>query len=118
MRWRKPARHVFAEASRPRITEDSCPAGLGSRRDMEELIKAGRVTVNVRWPNWVRASVMKTWCGGSQERACSCCGQDARIMLYHKPEGEIVSRDDPEGRASVFDRLPQMRTSKWIASGA
>lgn len=40
-----------------------------------------------------------------------------RVMLYHKPEGEIVSLDDPEGRPSVFDKLPQMKTSKWIAVG-
>ena len=38
-------------------------------------------------------------------------------MLYHKPEGEIVSRDDPQGRPSVFDKLPQMQASKWIAIG-
>ena len=38
-------------------------------------------------------------------------------MLYHKPEGEIVSRDDPQGRPSVFDKLPQMQSSKWIAIG-
>jgi 23S rRNA pseudouridine2605 synthase len=38
-------------------------------------------------------------------------------MLYHKPEGEIVSRDDPEGRPSVFEKLPQMQSSKWIAIG-
>jgi 23S rRNA pseudouridine2605 synthase len=38
-------------------------------------------------------------------------------MIYHKPEGEIVSRDDPQRRPSVFDRLPQLRSSKWIAIG-
>ncbi|MGE5028240.1 MAG: 23S rRNA pseudouridine(2605) synthase RluB, partial [Betaproteobacteria bacterium] len=93
-------------------------SGLGSRRDMEELIKAGRVTVN----------------GKVAELAMRIGGDDVvrvdrknvrvrpadrmpRVMLYHKPEGEIVSRDDPEGRPSVFDRLPQMRTSKWIAIG-
>jgi 23S rRNA pseudouridine2605 synthase len=40
-----------------------------------------------------------------------------RVMIYHKPEGEIVSRDDPQARPSVFDRLPQLRSSKWIAVG-
>lgn len=93
-------------------------AGLGSRRDMEELIKAGRVTVNgqvaelgarVGDEDMVRVD--------RKNVRVRAAGKMPRIMLYHKPEGEIVSRDDPEGRASVFDRLPQMRTSKWIAIG-
>ncbi|HQT26220.1 MAG TPA: pseudouridine synthase, partial [Burkholderiales bacterium] len=40
-----------------------------------------------------------------------------RVMLYHKPEGEIVSHDDPEKRATVFEKLPRMRSSKWISIG-
>ncbi len=93
-------------------------AGLGSRRDMEELIKAGRVTVNgqvaelgarIGDEDMVRVD--------RKNVRVRAAGKMPRIMLYHKPEGEIVSRDDPEGRASVFDRLPQMRTSKWIAIG-
>jgi 23S rRNA pseudouridine2605 synthase len=40
-----------------------------------------------------------------------------KVLLYHKPEGEIVSRDDPQDRPSVFDELPRLRSSKWIAIG-
>ena len=40
-----------------------------------------------------------------------------RVILYHKPAGEIVSHDDPGGRASVFARLPKLRTGKWLSVG-
>ncbi len=93
-------------------------AGLGSRRDMEELIKAGRVTVNGQVAE-LGARIGDDDIVRVDRKNVRVRPADRmpRIMLYHKPEGEIVSRDDPEGRASVFDRLPQMRTSKWIAIG-
>lgn len=93
-------------------------AGLGSRRAMEEWIAAGRVSVNgepatlgmrVVAGDLVRAD-RRTIRVGERARA-------ARILLYHKPEGEIVSRDDPDKRASVFDKLPRLRGQKWIAIG-
>lgn len=93
-------------------------AGLGSRRDMEELIKNGRVTVN--------GQVAELGSRVGDEDMLRVDGKNVRVRpadrmprvtLYHKPEGEIVSRDDPEGRPTVFDRLPQMNTSKWIAIG-
>ncbi|MGC2047310.1 MAG: pseudouridine synthase [Gallionella sp.] len=93
-------------------------AGLGSRRAMEEWIVAGRITVNgelaslgmrVMEGDLVRAD-RRTIQVGSQVGA-------TRILLYHKPEGEIVSRNDPQKRASVFDKLPKLRGQKWIAIG-
>ncbi|HEX5337199.1 MAG TPA: pseudouridine synthase [Gallionella sp.] len=93
-------------------------AGFGSRRMMEEWIAAGRVSVNgepatlgmrVVEGDLIKAE-RRTIRVGERERA-------ARVLLYHKPEGEIVSRDDPEKRASVFDKLPKLRGQKWTAIG-
>lgn len=101
-----------------RLQKVLAQAGFGSRREMEEWISAGRVSVNgepatlgmrVVEGDLVKAD-RRTIRVGERERA-------PRILLYHKPEGEIVSRDDPEGRASVFDKLPKLRGQKWIAIG-
>lgn len=92
--------------------------GLGSRREMEALVRAGRVTVNGE-----RASIGARVgpsdvirVEGRQVRGAERT-RPPRVLLYHKPEGEIVSRDDPAGRASVFDRLPPARGGKWLAVG-
>ncbi|MBI2295881.1 MAG: rRNA pseudouridine synthase [Betaproteobacteria bacterium] len=93
-------------------------AGLGSRRDMEQCIRDGRVTVNGAKAQ-IGARVGphdSVRIDGKPVRLRSEPGLP-RVLLYHKPEGEIVSRDDPEGRASVFERLPPLRGAKWLAVG-
>lgn len=101
-----------------RLQKVLAQAGFGSRREMEEWIAAGRVSVNgepaTLGMRVVAGDLVKT------ERRTIRVGERehaVRILLYHKPEGEIVSRDDPEGRASVFDKLPRLRGQKWIAIG-
>ena len=93
-------------------------SGLGSRRDMELLIASGRVTVNGA-PAQIGARV------GPHDQI-KVAGRVVharpstrlpRVLLYHKPEGEIVSRDDPRGRPSVFERLPVMTGAKWLSIG-
>lgn len=92
--------------------------GLGSRRDMEEAIAAGRVEVNGKV-----ATVGEKVAYGDRVRfdgknvALKWPDRLPRVILYHKQEGEIVSRDDPEGRVSVFARLPKVSSSRWIAIG-
>ncbi len=93
-------------------------AGLGSRRDMEQLIGEGRVSINglpakvgdrVKPGDLVKVNgklVRLQW-----------KKQMPRVLLYHKPEGEIVSRDDPEGRPSVFAGLPGVRGGRWVSVG-
>lgn len=113
----------------PRATNDSdapadeklqkvlARAGLGSRREMETWIDAGRVSVdgavaalgdrvNVNQVIRVDGKLVET------SRPVR-----KRVIMYHKPEGEICSRQDPEGRPSVFDHLPNLRVGKWINIG-
>ncbi len=93
-------------------------AGLGSRRDMEALIASGRITVNgkVAAPG---ASVTPADVVRRDRRLLHLPfeAELPRVLLYHKPEGEIVSQDDPQHRASVFDKLPRVRGGRWVAVG-
>lgn len=93
-------------------------SGLGSRREMEELVRAGRVTVNGA-PAVIGARVSPRDVIQVNGRTLSRSEETtpARVLLYYKPEGEIVSHDDPGGRPSVFDRLPRPRGAKWLAVG-
>lgn len=93
-------------------------AGLGSRREMEELIATGQVTINGKVAGTGdRAGPDDIVRVGKRTIHFKSGGRPPRVVLYHKPEGEIVSHDDPEGRPSVFDKLPQLRSSKWISIG-
>lgn len=93
-------------------------AGLGSRRALEERIANGLVKVNGEVAT-VGSSVKsgdkveldgKSFIATAQTEA-------PRALIYHKPEGELTTRDDPEGRATVFDQLPQIKGARWVAVG-
>jgi 23S rRNA pseudouridine2605 synthase len=92
-------------------------AGFGSRREMEQWIAAGRVSVNGEAAGvGTRVSAHdRVTVDGRPVRLRR--GVPERVLLYHKPTGEIVSRDDPEGRAEVFGKLPRLRGAKWVAVG-
>ncbi len=93
-------------------------AGLGSRRDMEELIQSGRVTVNGQVAELgMRVSPDDSIRANGRALKLRSADRLPRVLLYHKPEGEIVSRDDPEGRTSVFERIPILASSWWVAVG-
>jgi 23S rRNA pseudouridine2605 synthase len=95
-------------------------AGIGSRRDMEELIISGRVSVNGE-PAHIGQRVLPTdqvrVNGKPLNRRASSAARPPRVLLYHKPAGEIVSQDDPERRPTVFERLPKVSGSRWVAVG-
>lgn len=111
-------RDLTAEDDAPKLHKVLADAGLGSRRDMEELIIAGRVSVNGE-PAHIGQRILPT----DQVRINGkliqrkIAKRPPRVLVYHKPAGEIVSHSDPEGRPSVFDRLPTMKAGKWLAVG-
>ncbi|MDE2117489.1 MAG: rRNA pseudouridine synthase [Betaproteobacteria bacterium] len=103
-----------------RLQKVLAQAGLGSRREMEEWIAAGRVTVNGEVATLGMRVVEGDVVRADNKRPIRIKAQDTRlprVLLYHKQEGEIVSRDDPEQRSSVFDKLPRLSGMKWIAIG-
>lgn len=93
-------------------------AGVGSRREMERLIEAGQVKVNgqvAKLGDRV-TSKDKIFVNG-QRVALRQELTRRRVILYNKPEGEICSRLDPEGRPTVYDRLPPLHGERWISVG-
>lgn len=93
-------------------------AGCGARREIEAWIAAGRVQVNGEPAHLGQRVVAtdKVKVGGRLVNL-HFAARVPRVLLYHKPEGEIVSRDDPQGRPSVFNALPRQRGGRWIAIG-
>jgi 23S rRNA pseudouridine2605 synthase len=123
---RKPARRA---AGRPRRDHDTpevsqklhkmlAQSGLGSRRAMEAWIGEGRVTVNGRVATvGTRVTPRDVVKVGQRTLRWPSPRRLPEVLIYHKPEGEVTSRDDPGGRATVFDRLPRLRMGRWLAVG-
>jgi len=94
-------------------------AGLGSRREIETWIEAGRIKVG--------GAISKlgdriedgqtVFLDGRPLKLLKAHENRRRVLLYNKPEGEICSRRDPEGRRSVFESLPKLKGERWIAVG-
>lgn len=102
----------------PKLHKVLADAGVGSRRDMEELIIAGRVSVNgepAHTGQRVAATDQVRINGKLLQR--KVVQRPPRVMLYHKPTGEIVSQDDPEGRPTVFQSIPMLKGARWVAIG-
>lgn len=92
--------------------------GLGSRREMERLIEAGRVRVGGR------VAGLGDRIGGDEEITVDGwrLGEQrghavGRVLMYHKTTGEMCTRSDPKGRPLVFDKLPPIRQGRWVAVG-
>ncbi len=91
--------------------------GLGSRREMERWIESGRVQVNGKPASLgdrVRGNARIVVDGKPVNLTHR---QEVRCILYHKPVGEVCSRKDPQGRRTVFERLPKLKSGRWISIG-
>ena len=94
-------------------------AGFGSRREIETWIAKGRIKVNGK------VAVVgdrvgdddKVVVDGKKLAPQKSIREERRVILYNKPEDEVSTRDDPEGRRTVFDSLPPLKHGRWVSVG-
>lgn len=94
-------------------------AGFGSRRELERRIEAGEVEVNGKVAQLGDRVVPedRIFIGRRPVGAARLQPVNQKVIIYNKPEGEVVTRDDPEGRPTVFRRLPHLKNGRWISVG-
>ena len=111
------AKQVDGEGER--IQKLLARAGLGSRREIERWIDEGRVTVNGNkiQPGYHLKPGDYLLINGRVVKWDKYAEQPTRVLVYHKPVGEMVTRRDPEGRPVIFTRLPRLTVGRWIAVG-
>jgi 23S rRNA pseudouridine2605 synthase len=113
-----PKRVLAPEPDAPKLHKVLAQAGIGSRRDMEDAIAAGRITVNgepahtgqrISWGDRIALD--------GKPVKVRVAPLPARVIAYHKPVGEVVTHDDPQARPTVFRRLPRLAQGKWQSVG-
>ena len=102
-----------------RIQKILAGAGLGSRRQAERWIEEGRVKLNGKRAKLGQSATKRDLIqfDGKSVTIVETLPSDARVLLYHKPEGEICTRAPGEKRPTVFDNLPVLVSSRWISVG-
>ena len=91
--------------------------GVASRREIERWIQDGRIEVNHKVAQIGDRITGADKVSVDGRRVKLNEAQDLRIIMYHKPEGEVVTRHDPEGRKTVFENLPDIQSGRWINVG-
>ncbi len=115
----EPHKRVLApEPDAPKLQKVLAQSGIGSRRDMEQMIEDGRITVNGE-PAHVgqRISFGDRIALDGKPVKVRIQPPPARVIAYHKPVGEVVTLDDPQQRPTVFRRLPRLQQGKWQSVG-
>jgi 23S rRNA pseudouridine2605 synthase len=113
-----PKRILAPEPEAPKLHKILAQAGIGSRRDLEQMIAEGRIAVNGQ-PAHVGQRVSfgdRITVDGKPVRV-RIHPPAPRVLAYHKPAGEIVTYDDPQQRPTVFRRLPRLQQGKWQSVG-
>src|SRR5262245_824636 len=115
----EPAKRVLAAMpDAPKLHKVLAQAGIGSRRDIEQSIADGKITVNGQ-PAHIgqRITAHDQIRVGGQPVKVRIAPPRARVLAYHKPAGEIVTHGDPQNRPTVFRRLPRLHQGKWQSVG-
>ena len=111
-------RVLSAQPDTPKLHKVLAQSGMGSRLDMEQLIADGKVLVNdepahvgqrIQYGDRIKVN--------GKPLFVRIEPPPPRVIAYHKPAGEIVSRDDPQSRPTVFRKLPRLQTGKWQSVG-
>ena len=116
---KRDTRTTDAPALEERLHKVLANAGLGSRRMLEQRIQAGEVEVNGSAAG-IGASVHagdRVVLDGKQFVVATDNRDETEVLVYHKPEGVVTTREDPEGRPTVFEQLPRLKGARWVAVG-
>lgn len=121
MKNQKTTENKIEKVSGEKLQKVLARAGQGSRREIETMIAANRVSVDGKIATLgdrIDAnSGVKVRIDGREINLTHAQKEVCRVLMYYKPEGELCTRHDPEGRATVFDRLPRLIGSRWVAVG-
>ena len=115
----RPTQDKVIQGGPERIQKLLARAGIGSRREIEGWMEAGRLMVNGQpvAPGQKATVEDRFELDGKRLEVSGAAEVMRRVLIYNKPEGEVTTRKDPEGRPTVFDRLPRLKEHRWISIG-